>query len=250
MGYLTGCTCKTVRICCLECGSNLSDPAAPCFWWVESAVNAFLNELPQKVSGIWSCFWSELTADRTFGEFGTFLELSFVVNGLVFAWPGLTERYRDKLKDQLSFQIQAPISEVLDDRNGTEDQDGNRTSGRIIDAADAFLKKFEESVQAATRWSRRCAIAMMIIVAAMLFGLRQEFDVGCILRLVFLLSMIGPGGYLLGATWWTFSSYRRKCDNQFGYLGNGERGHDPLEAREKLDAAIEKRRVPTEWDAS
>ena len=166
-------------------------------------MNAFLNALCQKVSGVWSCFWSELTAARTFGEFGNFLELSFVVNGLVFAWTGMTERYRNSLKDQLSNHIHGPISDVLDDRKGTEGQDGDHTSRKIVKAADTLLKKFEGSVQAAMRWSKRCAIAMMVFVAAMLFFLRQEFDVGWVLKLLFLLAMIGPGGYLLGSTRWT-----------------------------------------------
>ena len=211
-------------------------------------MDAFLNALHQTVSGVWSYFWSELTTDRTFGEFGNFLELSFVVNGLVFAWTGMTERYRNSLKEQLSNHIHGPISDVLDDRNGTEGQDGDHTSRKILEAANTLLEKFEGSVQAATRWSKRCAIGMMAIVAAMLFFLRQEFDVGWTLKLLFLLAMIGPGGYLLGSTRWAFSSHRRKCDNQFSYLGNGKRKHDPLEARERLDAAI-KRRGQTVQDA-
>ena len=157
----------------------------------------------------------------------------------------MTERYRNSLKDQLSNHIHGPISDVLDDRKGTEGQDGGHTSRKIVAAAETLLKKFEGSVQAAMRWSKRCAIAMMVFVAATLFLLRQEFDVGWTLRLLFLLAMIGPGGYLLGSTRWIFVSHRRKCDDQFGYLRNGERKHDPLEARERLDAAIKKRRVPT-----
>lgn len=205
----------------------------------------FLNTLCQEEPGIWCPFWWELIAARTFGEFATFLEISFVVNGLVFAWPGLTERYRNNLKEQLSNHIQGPISDMLDGRNGTEGQDGNYTSRRILEAANTLLEKFEDSVQAATTWSKRFAIAMMTIVAAMLFVLRQEFDVGWTLRLLFLLAMIGPGGFLLGSTKWIFSSVRRKCQNQFGYLGDGESEHNPLEARERLDAAIKKRGVGT-----
>lgn len=204
-----------------------------------------LNTLILKASGIWCDFLSELTAARAFGEFGTFLEMSFVVNGLVFAWPGLTERYRNNLKEQLSNHIQGPISDVLDGRSGTEGQESNHTSRNILKAADTFLEKFEDSVQAVTLWSKRFAIVMMVVVAAMLYVLGQEFDVGWIFRILFLLAMIGPGGCLLGLTKWIFWRSRRKCKNQFGYLGDGDSEHDPLEARERLDAAIKKRKMPT-----
>ena len=207
-------------------------------------MQSFLDAMCKTVLEFGFSLWLEVTADRTFGEFGTFLELSFFVNGLLFAWPGMTEKYRNNLKEQLSNYIQGPISDVLEGGSHTDGQKGNHTSKKIIEAAKTFLKRFEDRVQTAMRRGRIFAIVMMIFVGAMLFLLRQEFDIGFIMRLLFLLAMIGPGGYLIGSTRRAFSSFQRRCDEQFGYLGDGEGELDPLESRKRLDAAIEKRGRP------